>query len=346
MTSDKSIRSVQAWKRISNSSIVSFQDCFTTRAFGDSSLVFITDYYPLSKTLAENYFPGLSTFSRTRAPNSLASEAICWSFLVQIASALRTIHNNGLAARLISLNKILLTDKNRIRLNACGMLDVVQASDQATTSAAQIEDIRQLGRLILTLAAGNPNAASSPSKALEGISRSHSERFRATITALLEAGLEAYPTTLNINAFIESIADQAFAYFDSALHAEDTLSADLSRELENGRLVRLMTKLNFINERPEYSNPGDAQSQAWSEIGERYYLKLFRDFVFHQVTADGRPVVDLGHVIVCLNKLDAGSDEKIVLVSRDEQNVFIVSYKEVKRGLESAFGDLVKAGRR
>ena len=31
----------------------------------------------------------------------------------------------------------------------------------------------------------------------------------------------------------------------------DFLETDLSKELENGRLVRLMMKLGFINERPE-----------------------------------------------------------------------------------------------
>lgn len=33
--------------------------------------------------------------------------------------------------------------------------------------------------------------------------------------------------------------------------AEDTLEHELMRELENGRLVRLLTKFGFINERPE-----------------------------------------------------------------------------------------------
>ena len=31
----------------------------------------------------------------------------------------------------------------------------------------------------------------------------------------------------------------------------DHLEADMCKELENGRLVRLMAKLGFINERPE-----------------------------------------------------------------------------------------------
>lgn len=33
--------------------------------------------------------------------------------------------------------------------------------------------------------------------------------------------------------------------------AVDRLEAELASELENGRLVRLLTKMGFINERPE-----------------------------------------------------------------------------------------------
>ena len=99
------------------------------------------------------------------------------------------------------------------------------------------------------------------------------------------------------------------------------LEGELGRELENGRLVRLMSKLGFINERPEYVlSPGSYLraddvltsnihnirfdlDPRWSETGDRYLLKLFRDYVFHQVDENGRPLVDLGHVITCLNKV-------------------------------------------
>jgi len=57
-------------------------------------------------------------------------------------------------------------------------------------------------------------------------------------------------------------------------------------------------------------------------------------------------VTDLAHVLNCLNKLDAGSEERVTLVSRDEQNVLVVTYRELKRGMDSAFQDLIKAGRR
>jgi PAB-dependent poly(A)-specific ribonuclease subunit 3 len=38
--------------------------------------------------------------------------------------------------------------------------------------------------------------------------------------------------------------------------------------------------------------------------------------------------------------LDAGVDERIMLVSRDEQSCLIVSYKEIKNCIDSAFRDL------
>lgn len=40
--------------------------------------------------------------------------------------------------------------------------------------------------------------------------------------------------------------------YKCASSAMDTLQTELMSELENARLVRLMCKLGFINERPEY----------------------------------------------------------------------------------------------
>jgi len=41
----------------------------------------------------------------------------------------------------------------------------------------------------------------------------------------------------------------------------------------------------------------------WSETGDRYMLKLFRDYLFHQVDENGAPWVDMSHIIMCLNKV-------------------------------------------
>ena len=42
---------------------------------------------------------------------------------------------------------------------------------------------------------------------------------------------------------------------------------------------------------------------SWAETGDRYLLKLFRDYLFHQVTEDGRPWLDTAHIVQCLNKV-------------------------------------------
>jgi PAB-dependent poly(A)-specific ribonuclease subunit 3 len=257
-----------------------------------------------------------------------------------MANALRVIHGAGLAARIIDPSKILLTSKNRIRLNGCGILDIVQFEANRNLLELQREDFVQIVRLILSIGTNNPTITPhNYQKALDQFSRNYSLALRDQVVWLLNM------TTLNktesIDRFISSVEPHLMTAFDRSLHANDQLTTELNRELENSRLVRLMTKLNFITERPDFSH-----DRQWAETGERYPIKLFRDYVFHQVNAQGNPVLDLGHIISCLNKLDAGTEEKVTLTTRDEQVVIVCSYKELKRSIDNAYGDLAKAARR
>ncbi|VDQ04332.1 unnamed protein product [Trichobilharzia regenti] len=86
-------------------------------------------------------------------------------------------------------------------------------------------------------------------------------------------------------------------------------------------------------------------SPEWSETGDRYMLKLFRDFVFHQSDPLGAPYLDLAHIITTLNKVEAGSLERLCLVSRDSQNVIIVTYADIKQWLDTSFSYLVEKHR-
>ncbi|KAK0854701.1 PAB-dependent poly(A)-specific ribonuclease subunit 3 [Friedmanniomyces endolithicus] len=344
---------------------------FTGRWFGDSSLIVVTDYHPLAQTLAEKYFPTIRS-GKSSAP--FVAETDLWGYLVQLANALRSVHEAGFAAQTVTATKVLLTAKNRIRLNGCGVLDITQYEQQQPATDLQRLDLQDLGRLMLSLAARNSTAHQNTQKSLEFISRAYSERFRLCLAWLLtpptptSEGLATTPVTTEhapttsdytIANLLTNIADKAFLVLDSTLHYEDELTNNLMRELENGRLVRLLTKLNVVLERPEMSmtptshnnqNPdlpshtsNPHMSSAWSETGERYYLKLFRDYVFHQCDSEGRPVLNLGHIVTCLNKLDAGVDELVQLVSRDERDVLVVSYREVKRGFEGAWGEVGRA---
>ncbi|KAF2816107.1 PAB-dependent poly(A)-specific ribonuclease subunit PAN3 [Mytilinidion resinicola] len=364
LTNENAIRTVQNWKRVYNGGVVTIHDAFTTRVFGDSSLIIVTDYHPCSKSLAEEHFrpTGMPRYPGARPVTAVQiQEQALWGYIVQIASALKTIHGMNLAARLITPSKVLLTSKNRIRLNACAILDVVQYENARPLAENQADDFTQLGRMILSLATNNPNVQLNIQKSFDQMPRTYSPRLKECILWLLapppshttptSPTTSAAPLQKDIDTFLPYITDHITTMLDNTIHAEDTLTNALARELESSRLVRLLVKLNFVNERPELdaSLPGGSASSAanaWSETGERYYLKLFRDYVFHQVDAQGHPVTDLAHVLNCLNKLDAGSEERVNLISRDEQNVLVVTYRELKRGMDSAFQDLVKAGNR
>ena len=65
---------------------------------------------------------------------------------------------------------------------------------------------------------------------------------------------------------------------DEANRRIDLMEAELAKDVECARLFRLLTKLCTVVDRAELN--GD---ESWSEYGDRYMLKLFRDYVFHQV---------------------------------------------------------------
>ncbi len=48
-----------------------------------------------------------------RHGQGLLPESVIWSYIVQLSSALRTIHAHGLACRVMDPTKILFTDKSR-----------------------------------------------------------------------------------------------------------------------------------------------------------------------------------------------------------------------------------------
>ena len=83
-----------------------------------SALVVVYDYHPNSKTLYETHvkakvaqFP--NGHGRMSSSESRISERTLWSYLIQIASALKAVHDAGLSVRVIDPSKVLITGKNR-----------------------------------------------------------------------------------------------------------------------------------------------------------------------------------------------------------------------------------------
>ncbi|MCJ1348224.1 PAB-dependent poly(A)-specific ribonuclease subunit 3, partial [Peltigera leucophlebia] len=178
MTNESAIRSVQRnWGRIRNANVVSIHLAFTTSAFGDSSLIFVTDYHPLSETLAQKHFTPSSSSRFPSRHNPQIPEQTLWSYIVQIASALKAIHSEKLAARVLEPNKVLLTGENRIRLNGCAILDVVQHDTPHNILDLQRLDLYKFGRLILALGTNNMVKTHSAQKAWEIFNQRYSSQL-------------------------------------------------------------------------------------------------------------------------------------------------------------------------
>eukprot|EP01122_Echinamoeba_exundans_P014171 TRINITY_DN6365_c0_g1_i1.p1 TRINITY_DN6365_c0_g1~~TRINITY_DN6365_c0_g1_i1.p1 ORF type:complete len:670 (+),score=153.29 TRINITY_DN6365_c0_g1_i1:180-2189(+) len=343
---DYGMQAVELWKSIQHPGVVGLKEVFVSPAFNNiNSLFFVYEYFPGAETL-ELKFP-IGDKSR---PGAFISEESLWSFLIQLVAAIKAIHDAGLAARTVLASKVLLTGKNRIRLNCVGIDDFFNPDMRRNfIQAKQMEDIVSLGKLMVRLASPtveitNPNQLP---RALEAIAASYSPEFHQLLLRMLglsgpasnqrrggQAPPAAFPTLDEIQAHLSS---RVFSHIDKLYSYNDSLESEMAKEIENGRLVRLLIKLGFVNERPEYD-----MSAGWSETGDRYLLKLFRDYVFHQVDEDGAPVLDFSHVIESLNKLDMGAEEKILLTSRDEKSMLVLSFKDLRRCLAEAFTELVQ----
>lgn len=271
-------------------------------------------------------------------PSRLLPESIIWTYVIQLSAALRAIHTSELACRVMDPTKILLLGKSRILVNCVGVFDVLtydsnQSSPLSMIPHYQQEDLISLGKVILALACNSVQAIQRQhlTSSIELVAQQYSSDLKNLILYLLTS----QPRPRSVNDIMPLIGARFYTQLDAAQMYSDMLENELSKELHNGRLFRLVSKLGVINERPEFNGDG-----SWSETGDRYLLKLFRDYLFHQVTPEGAPWIDLAHIVQSLNKLDAGVDEKVCLASRDEQNVLIVTYADLKRIFLSTFNEI------
>ncbi|GMT20084.1 hypothetical protein PFISCL1PPCAC_11381, partial [Pristionchus fissidentatus] len=347
----KALAPAESWKKLQAAHVVQLRECFVTRAFNDNSLIFVYDYHPLAESFKERHFGRgsgggvtmvdsmtgakiVSSFSGSASGGvggNGVPELLLWQYVVQLTAALRSIHATGLAARTIDISKVILMGKCKLLLSACGIMDIV-SPDHQQIQQQQSDDMVALGRLLLALATGNQHAGRRDlvTQSISLVAAHYTADMKNLITCLLS------PAPRKTVADIMPMIGARFYHHIEAVQARvDMLENETARELENGRLFRLLCKLNTIVERPEYN-----MDSAWSETGDRFLIKLFRDYVFHQVTDAGKPWMDMAHIVSCMNKLDAGVGEKIELVSRDHDNVIIVSFSDLRRFIDAAFAEL------
>jgi PAB-dependent poly(A)-specific ribonuclease subunit 3 len=352
-------RYADIWKQLRHPNLVSLFNVFQSNEFveqnaklGDNTSstntmndwFFVYDYFPGSDTLETHYY-----VNAVRAP----PEQLMWSYICQIVAGLKCIHASNLACRTLHASKILLFSGNRrVKINCMGLMDILspvkaknaesddpviedQVDDIYFERLAELQDkdISDLGYLILNLAAKTNNSQANPTKYIADISGAYSEEFIEFLNFLI-LDTEQLRT---LDDVIQMLASHFYDEMVFAYEQNDYIENELSKELDNGRLLRLLVKLCFAVQRSE-----DEMRYNNGEIAsDPHVLQLFYDYLFKQTSADhGTPVLDFGHIVETLNKLDAGTSEKLLLMSRDEQSLIVASYKEIKKSVSLIFKEL------
>ncbi|XP_063692664.1 PAN2-PAN3 deadenylation complex subunit pan3-like [Bolinopsis microptera] len=318
------------WRAISHPNIVTVHEAFPTKQFGDNSFVVVYDFCAGARNFKQLHF---------QKEQGFLDESLLWNYIIQLTSAIRTVHANKLSCRMINPSKIIVTARNRLRLNCLGVMDLLMGSVLDDPSKPfvvqhqQQEDIVELGKLIVCISCNSISAIhqSNLSKSSDVISST----YTADVRTLLQHLLNKSPQPRKINDLMPMIGARFYTHIERLRVENDTTQNELMKELENGRLFRVLCKINSVLDRPEHMlDPG------WCETGERYILKLFRNYMFHKVDELGAPWIDLPHLLMCLNKLDAGSLEQLMLTSPHEQSVIICTYKDIKNNFDKCFNEI------
>lgn len=97
LQSIKCVQIVEKWKKLQHSNIVRLKEVFTTKAFGDNSLILAYDYHPCSQNLFQRYFRTSEPFAEQRYKNrGFLPENELWWIIMQVS-----LHKNK-----FTLNKL------------------------------------------------------------------------------------------------------------------------------------------------------------------------------------------------------------------------------------------------
>ncbi|ETV93388.1 hypothetical protein, variant [Aphanomyces invadans] len=302
-------QAVDMWKRVSHAAMVPLHRAFVSHG----ALFFLCEFFPGAVSVHQKYMNPVP-MSSVEPP----SEAFLWSLLTQVCAALRAVHGANLACKSIHARRLLLTSHDRIRITGLGVLDVLEydsLKSKPRLDSMQRDDIVALGKVVLSVASGRDWHVSIHHDMVDHLRDRYSPALSDVVIHMLDHTIDT------VTALSGPLQDHVFAALDMQSRLTDEYEVQLSSEYQNGRMLLLLLKLGLVNERPDLHH-----DRSWADTGDRYLLQLFRDYVFHQVDELNRPVVDFGHIVDCLNKLDSAAPEKILLSSRDGQSVLVASY--------------------
>jgi PAB-dependent poly(A)-specific ribonuclease subunit 3 len=143
LTQQSAFAPIEVWSQIQHPNIIAVREAFTTRSFGDNckelslaklfshigtlALVVVYAYYPNAETLYDAHIkPKVPAYQQPiyygrhqqlqkyqQAHHQLLAERTLWSYIAQLASAIKKVHERGQAVRMLDVTKILVTGQNR-----------------------------------------------------------------------------------------------------------------------------------------------------------------------------------------------------------------------------------------
>lgn len=147
LTQQSAFAPIEVWSQIQHPNIIAVREAFTTRSFGDNctqhklslllfmsfhlfwhiALVIVYAYHPNAQTLYDAHIkPKVPAYQQPiyygrhqqlhkyqQAQHQMLPERTLWSYIVQLASAIKKVHERGQAVRMLDVTKILVTGQNR-----------------------------------------------------------------------------------------------------------------------------------------------------------------------------------------------------------------------------------------
>lgn len=248
--------------------------------------------------------------SRTFHP---LSEGIIWSYITQLVTAIKCVHLGDLAVRVLQLNHILvtsdvgsgfvddssiehsdgimrnlMTNRVRLRINCIGVVDALEYESRKDVEECQKEDMRCLGRIIMSLATGMEIGSDVDDETLRKcdsyMSQAYSvELYNLTMALMTKKRMDRLGNVMqvdppNIHNVCRVVGERALDELDSVHVMVDKMDEALAHEYESGRGLRLLMKLGFVNERPEFG-----VDTRWSESGDSYGEYLIQIQLFSKL---------------------------------------------------------------
>jgi PAB-dependent poly(A)-specific ribonuclease subunit 3 len=254
---------LEKWSKIDHPGLVPLDQrrgCFVAQR----AVFFVHRYIPGARSLRDRWTGPLS-------------ESVLWSSIAQFVSVLRRVHSANLAVRCMDLAHVLSkTDASQMRLrvylNCAGIVDALEFESRKNLGDLQNEDIRDLGRLILSMATGTEITSKTDNNTLnrceQFCAQNYSRELHNLCFTLIRSPVA--PTIVDVS---RAMAGRALDELDAVHASLDRTETALAAEYESGRALRLLLKLGFVNERPEFG-----PNRRWAQTGDCYVLTLFRDY--------------------------------------------------------------------